>query len=1693
MTRTHLCSLLIFAILLPAANSPAAQPRARKLNFKAGRKVASDFNLDLLFTVPSKDKKIPDPLIAIGRANLYAFLELSPDGQLRLGSIVNGKEYLPVKKELPIDKNTRQLALRIKLRSSNPGYIALLSGGQELARTSLPPLGKSPSVISTGNGILKITSYQKVDRNQHLLLGDDFSRGNKSLAPWKPELPGLWRINATPHPETSASPFALECLANPQASSVRTGMNFWDDYRARVAVNILNAPGSAGLLINLNGNVKGSYFLLRLKVSGEGAGGRGQVQLLRMNSNKPGQKGEVLASREIQGRAGSWYELELAFSGGSLRAWVDGVELARLKNLKDLIGGAVGLWNSGASGVRFDDVEVTRLKLTPAQLFRGGDTLKLARRSWFRPAPTLPEKIQNDYGMRSWARLQKQFRTQGEVIWHCTPLAGAMQIAWQCRGKLRGSGQLTLALAADGQNPKSGYRLLVDSGSGKTKTPKTHLRIYAKETLVVKTTLSVSATALRELSFSREANQLVARLGSRIVLSCQDHLKLSSGFGAAKAQGNWSASVRELSISAANLIDETFDRAPVEWSSISGDWQISSRWKCQPKFTWFSGRARNNIARLDLKRPLGQNFQADLFFAIAMATRAEPFYDFPTNLSLALSENPQQPTEGYVFAFGGIDLPSRLLRAGKLLASSEVVANPRAREHGNGSAGIHRKWFHVRIIRQGKRLQFFGDGRLLADFEDPQPLKNARHLSLWTRAGGGVSLARFRLQTKKPLALPDSTFIKKGPLLLSTRPPALKHFHNRDGSNGARLDFIKQKQSPTSRTDAQELLRLTNVNAGGTFAAAWSPPARIDLADQGCLSFSIRGSNTSRVNLYLLRSGHFYRLQLSPKVDAPGGHFNLRALGKLPLGQLDKDKWQNFSCDLGAALAAAEPRASNLLIDEIRIGNYETGNSPLIEGYTGNRAGDYLEISDWKLANNFKAPPPIFKIETQGAAILKSKLPPGRIDPRTIMLRYQDRKITFNGTALDYDAPKRMIILRPDIARLALKTGQSQLMLSYRLFPNDPFGGQVIERTVSINFDPKKDKTPPGMPVLLRPAPLDFQDFEKDIGNWSSLGGQDGAGLLLDRRRPRQGRQCLLAENLNCGGMLSLLARKRPMDVRAYPTLSFDFCAQPRSYLDLLLFTSNGCRTIGLTDPQPGSGRLTSIDGLFPNGRWKRVNIDLQKVLRLSGGNIVHSLGFGDLGPGNCCSASAFRIDNWIILPAINGNRPVSFAWQAGDPSGIAGYSALLDQHLQTLPPEKINNLPGKLLRPEGLRAGIWYLHVRARDRSGNWSPSTHWRFSVVMLKDRTAPRITSVTPAADSVACPARIEIQIEESGSGVNAHDLELKIGKEVFRPGDQGVTFYPSSNRMTLSLTDFQGRLRFAAGKLHCRLRVGDFAGNNNVKDYQWSWQLDPRADTDIPAAPRIIYLPSDHLFFQDFEKGQGDFSNWRRATAWRRKGRRIADAGLGKYFIRLGKRRDDGRTVNVYPRTFDPKRYCIMAFDYRFPRRAANNFYFEIANSKYYLEFSGWYPYSRDAKRLGSLPAPKNDNQWRRVVVDFRKLRPGLPRDSQGAYLPIQKLCTSTASDLGGDFDNFILASPYGKNPGFIWDPPVTRSGISGYSWILDKRPRSIPPEKINGQQTQALFKNVKPGRHYFHLRAKSKGGRWSPAAHLRIDIEEKPRR
>jgi hypothetical protein len=81
--------------------------------------------------------------------------------------------------------------------------------------------------------------------------------------------------------------------------------------------------------------------------------------------------------------------------------------------------------------------------------------------------------------------------------------------------------------------------------------------------------------------------------------------------------------------------------------------------------------------------------------------------------------------------------------------------------------------------------------------------------------------------------------------------------------------------------------------------------------------------------------------------------------------------------------------------------------------------------------------------------------------------------------------------------------------------------------------------------------------------------------------------------------------------------------------------------------------------------------------------------------------------------------------------------------------------------------------------------------------------------------------------------------------------------------------------------------------------------------------------------------------------------------------------------------------------------------------------------------------------------------------------------------------------YGNNnPSFSWDCSDI-SGITGYSYLLDRVPATIPDNASEGVQTSTSCTNVGDGTRYFHVKAQNSSGLWGYTAHYRINIDTTP--
>ena len=115
-----------------------------------------------------------------------------------------------------------------------------------------------------------------------------------------------------------------------------------------------------------------------------------------------------------------------------------------------------------------------------------------------------------------------------------------------------------------------------------------------------------------------------------------------------------------------------------------------------------------------------------------------------------------------------------------------------------------------------------------------------------------------------------------------------------------------------------------------------------------------------------------------------------------------------------------------------------------------------------------------------------------------------------------------------------------------------------------------------------------------------------------------------------------------------------------------------------------------------------------------------------------------------------------SFTWSAADPSGIGGYRYQLDQSANTQPSIAYPSF-GTSTTYTGKADGIWYFHLRALDRAGNWGPTTTEQVRI----DTTAP-VTTQT-GADSAwhSGPVTVTFKATDAKSGVALTEYQLDGG--------------------------------------------------------------------------------------------------------------------------------------------------------------------------------------------------------------------------------------------------------------------------------------------------------------------------------------------
>ena len=499
-----------------------------------------------------------------------------------------------------------------------------------------------------------------------------------------------------------------------------------------------------------------------------------QAGKLRLFSVRNGQEKDLAAPVDLRlGPAMHIFELRL--DRGLVRASVDGgAELFAWQTDGETEGDS--LIRSGRAGLTVRGGSV---------LARSVDVRLLAE---IEPLPVVNPIFATDAEMGTWSSWHGDWASEtsgsgdnaAAIRWHRARFSGDVQLLVEVAAlpKNAQSGyELALSVAKSGDKPGNGYTFsLVRQAAAGAKGGAAAGPQAATLTLVREGQQVAEAPApegrIWTLALRKAGPFLIGTVNSREMIVWRDPAPLDGQKVAWKSRG---VEVEEdgFRVYCPAVQNETFDRAPSDWRVAEGIWEVTNRWQCDPRWSFFSGRPaiseKKKLAALWNKRELGDDAVLEFFAGIKMDSARGGQYQYARDINCTLSADGRDLASGYSFLFGGFDdNRSSILRKGVEVAKTPAGGNSVIPRTG----GIHHRWFYVRVERKGAELRFTVDGGKLVDltFTDPDPLPG-RRMAIWSW-DCGIMISRVRASGPEDFRLEPLDFVPGAGLLAPVKDKA---------------------------------------------------------------------------------------------------------------------------------------------------------------------------------------------------------------------------------------------------------------------------------------------------------------------------------------------------------------------------------------------------------------------------------------------------------------------------------------------------------------------------------------------------------------------------------------------------------------------------------------------------------------------------------------------------------------------------------------------------------------------------------------------------------------------------------------------------------------------------------------------------------------------------------------------------------
>jgi len=287
-------------------------------------------------------------------------------------------------------------------------------------------------------------------------------------------------------------------------------------------------------------------------------------------------------------------------------------------------------------------------------------------------------------------------------------------------------------------------------------------------------------------------------------------------------------------------------------------------------------------------------------------------------------------------------------------------------------------------------------------------------------------------------------------------------------------------------------------------------------------------------------------------------------------------------------------------------------------------------------------------------------------------------------------------------------------------------GGEPKQHTWKWKLNRALDKQGPPAPyVSYIPANrLCRYNFERSSFGDSAL--RRAAWVILDDPAPAAtGTGTLRSLNLEANDFFSTYLRKLSFRVDQFPRVAFDYRFEPSGGCNLILVSLvNGDMQVVDFAGQNASynvfleNRIGTVGQTLQNGKWHHVDFSFENLLKKrypeTSRFLAKYLGTWATGARTTYDTPQ-GVSHW--LDNITFYSPKSdaagFEWQLpADDNGVVGYSYVLDQKADTVPPTKVTTRDARCTL-KGLKPGKWFFHVRAVDGAGNWGEPGQWEFEL--------------------------------------------------------------------------------------------------------------------------------------------------------------------------------------------------------------------------------------------------------------------------------------------------------------------------------------------------------------------------------------------